>query len=102
MSDICINCQTPKERTVCCNKIPYCKECNRIRALDYYNSHKENRQQKNMLYYYENKEKVLRKQKERRECDKKEFNKKQRERYHRKKVEKLLNRFEAMEIEVVG
>ena len=54
-----------------------------------------------MLYYYENKEKVLRKQKER-ECDKKEFNRKQLERYHRKKVEKLLNRFEAMETEVVG
>ena len=102
MSDICIKCQTPKERTVCCNKILHCKECNRIRALDYYNSHKENRQQKNMLYYYENKETVLRKQKERRNRDKTEFNKRQRERYHRKKVEKLLNRFEAMEIEVVG
>ena len=102
MSDICIKCQTPKERTACCNKILHCKECNRIRALDYYNSHKGNRQQKNMLYYYENKEKVLKKQKERRERDKKEFNKKQRELYHRKKVENLLNRFEAMEIQVVA
>ena len=55
-----------------------------------------------MLYYYENKETVLRKQKERRNRDKTEFNKKQRERYHRKKVEKFLSRFEAMEIEVVG
>ena len=71
MSDICIKCQTPKERTACCNKILHCKECNRIRALDYYNSHKGNRQQQNMLYYYENKEKVLKKQKERRERDKK-------------------------------
>ena len=102
MSDSCIKCQTPKERTACCNKILHCKECNRIRALDYYNSHKENRQQKNMLYYYEIKEKVLKKPKIRRERDKKEFNKKQRERYRRKKVEILLNRFEAMEIEVVG
>ena len=42
------------------------------------------------------------KQKERRECDKKELNRTQRERYHRKKVEKILIRFEAMEIEVVG
>ena len=33
---------------------------------------------------------------------KKDFNRKQREQYHREKVEKLLNRFEAMEIEVVG
>ena len=57
---------------------------------------------KNMLYYYENKEKVLRKQKERQECDKKEFNRKQRERYHKEKVEKILIRFESMEIEVVG
>ena len=102
MSDICIKCQNPKERTVCCNKILHCKECNRIRALDCYNSHKENRQQKTMLYYYENKEKVIRKQKERRESDKNEFNRKQRERYNRKKVETLLNRFEAIEIEVVG
>ena len=46
MSDICIKCQTPKERTVCCNNVLCCKECNRIRALDYYNSHEENRQQK--------------------------------------------------------
>ena len=63
MSGVCIKCQTPKERTVCCNKILHCKECNRIRALDYYNCHKENRQQKNKLYYYENKETVLRKEK---------------------------------------
>ena len=55
-----------------------------------------------MLYYYENKEKALRKQKERRECNTKEFNNKKRVRYHRKENEKLLNRFEAMEIEVVG
>ena len=102
MSDICIKCQTPKEPPVCCIKILHCKECNRIRALDYYNSHKENGQQKNMLFYYEKNEKVLRKQKERRDCDKKEFSKKQRDRYHRKKVEKLINRFEAMQIEVVG
>ena len=102
MSDICIKFQTPRERTGCCNKILHCKECNRIRVLDYNNSNKENRQQKNILYYYENKEKGPRKQKERRECNKKEFNKKQRERYHRKKVEKLLKRFEAIEIEVVG
>ena len=46
MSDNCIKCQTPNERTVCCNKILHCKECNRKRALDFYNSHKENRQQK--------------------------------------------------------
>ena len=46
MGDICIKCQNAKERTVCCNKILHCKECNRIRALDYYNAHKENRQQK--------------------------------------------------------
>ena len=46
MSDICIKCQNPKERSVCCNKNLHCKECNRIRALEYYNSHKENRQQK--------------------------------------------------------
>ena len=102
MSDICIKCQNPKERFVCCNKILHFKECNKKRALDYNNSHNENRQQKNKLYYYENKEKVLRKQKERRECEEKELNRKQRERYHRKKVEKLLKRFEAMEIEVVG
>ena len=95
MSDICIKCQSPPERNVCCEK------CNRIRALDYYNSHKENRQHKFMLYYYKNKEKVLKMQKETRDCDKKDSNKKQRERYHRKKVENLLNRFEAMEIEVV-
>ena len=55
-----------------------------------------------MLNYYADEETVLRKQKGRRRRDKTEFNKKQRERYHRKKVEKLLNRFEAMEIEVVG
>ena len=55
-----------------------------------------------MLYFYENKETVLRKEKGRRNRDKTEFNKKQRERYHRKEVEKLLNRFETMEIEVVG
>ena len=102
MSDICIKCQTPKERTVCCNKFLHCKECNRIPFPDYYNSHKENRQQKNELHCYKNKEKVLRKQKQRRERDKKEFNKNQRERYHRKKVENLLNRFEAMKIEGVG
>ena len=102
MSDIGIKCQNLREQTGCFNKILHCKECNRIRAHDYYNSRKENRQQKNILYYYENKEKVLRKQKERRECNKKEFNIKQRERYYRKKVENLLNRFEAMEIEVVG
>ena len=71
MSDICIKCQTPKEGTACCNKILHCKECNRIRALDYYNSHKEYTQQKNMLYCYENKDKVLKKQKERPERDKK-------------------------------
>ena len=102
MSDICIKCQTPRERTSCCNKIIPCKDCNRMRALDYYNSHKENRQQKNMLYYYENKETVLKKQKERRDGNKTEFNTKKRERYHKKKVENLLNRFEAMEIEVLG
>ena len=101
MSDICFESQTPRERTGCCNKILHRKECNRTRALEYYKSHKENRQQRNMLYYYENKEKSLGKQKERRECDKKEFNKIKRERYHRKKVENSLNRFEAMEIEVV-
>ena len=46
MSDVCNKCQTPKDRTVCCNKILHCKECNRIRALDYYNSNKKKRQQK--------------------------------------------------------
>ena len=49
MSDICIKCQNPKERTVCCYMILHCKECNRIRALDYYNSYKENRQKKHAV-----------------------------------------------------
>ena len=43
---MCTKCQTPRERTGCCNKSLQCKECNRILALDYYNSNKENRQQK--------------------------------------------------------
>ena len=60
MSDICIKCQNPKERTVCCNKILHCKECNRIRALVYYNSHKENRQQKICYFLSRIKKKSLR------------------------------------------
>ena len=59
MSDICIKCQTPEERTVCCNKFLHCKECNRIQSLAYCNSNKENRQQKDMLHCYKNKEKSL-------------------------------------------
>ena len=54
-----------------------------------------------MLYYYENKQKVLEKQKERRNLDKTEINKKRRELYHKKKVEILLNKFEAKEIGVI-
>ena len=102
MSDICSKCQNPKQRTVCCNKILHCKGCNRIRALDFYNSHKENRKQKGMPYFYENREKVLRKQKKRQERDKIEFFKKQHKRYRRNKVENKINRFEAIETEVVG
>ena len=35
---MCTKCQTPRERTGCCNKSLQCKKCNRILALDYCNS----------------------------------------------------------------
>ena len=102
MSLNCGKCGSLREKSFCCSKTLPCKECARVKALVHYYQNSEKYRERQLEYYKNTREKVLHKQKEYRDRDKNLYNQRQREQYRRRKVEKLLSRYEALEIETVG
>ena len=98
----CDKCGYLREKSSCCHKILPCKECANQRALDYYYRNTEKCREKQTEYYNNNKDKVLAKQKDYRDQFRALYNQKQRNQYHKRKIQRLMNRFEAMEVGVIG
>ena len=102
MSLNCDKCGYLREKSSCGHKLLPCEECANQRTLDYYYRTTEKCREKQTEYYNNKKDKILAKQKDYRDQFRALYNQRQRNQYHKRKIERLMNRFEAMDVGVIG